>query len=180
MPNIFITADHHFGHKNILKYQARTRPFDSVDVMNEQLIERHNKVVKKKDIVYFVGDFAFMPAEQIKGILSRLNGIKFLVLGNHDRQIRKGDFSEYFNWVKEYAEISIDGKHCVLFHYPIFSWNRMHHGAYHFYGHTHGQIPNLYHGRAMDVGVDTNNMYPHNMREIFSSYENDSNPTAQP
>ena len=106
--------------------------------------------------------------------LKRLNGKKYYIFGNHDKHLRKEKFLQYFEWMKEYAEISIDGKHSILFHYPIFSWNKMHYGSYQFYGHTHGQIPHIYHGRSMDVGVDTNNCYPYNIRKIFEMFKDDS------
>lgn len=54
---IFICGDHHFSHKNIMKYDER--PFSSVAEMNETMIERHNEVVKPNDEVYTVGDFCF-------------------------------------------------------------------------------------------------------------------------
>ena len=82
--------------------------------------------------------------------------------------VKAGDkilFSKYAG-----TEIKIDGKGAILFHFPIHSWNKMHYGVYHFYGHTHGQIPHLYHGRAMDVGLDTNDCHPWNIREIFEMY----------
>lgn len=171
MTEIFLTSDHHFGHKNILNYQPDTRPFDSVEEMNEQLVQRHNEVVKPNDVVYMLGDFAFTSQEQIKEYLQRMNGRKYFIYGNHDRKIRQGDFSEDFVWMKDYAETKINGKSVSLFHYPIHSWNKMHFGAYQFYGHTHGQIPHLYHGRSMDVGVDTHDCYPWNAQEIFEMYD---------
>ena len=37
------TSDHHWGHRNILRYCAATRPFPDVDEMNAQLIARWNE-----------------------------------------------------------------------------------------------------------------------------------------
>lgn len=170
MTEIFLTSDHHFGHKNILKYQPDTRPFSSVEEMNEALVENHNELVKPNDIVYMLGDFAFTSEERAKGYLKRMNGRKYFIYGNHDKNIRKNDFSDEFVWAKDYSETKILGKNVCLFHFPIHSWNKMHYGAYQFYGHTHGQIPHLYHGRSMDVGVDTNKCYPWNASEIFEMY----------
>jgi hypothetical protein len=44
-------------------------------------------------------------------------------------------------------------------HYPILSWDSLHHGGLHLYGHTHGiyeeKLDWIFPGRrAMDVGID--------------------------
>ncbi len=79
---IFITSDHHFNHKNIIKYCAR--PFSSVEQMNSVMIERWNKKVTKEDIVIHLGDFAFGSSEKIGEIRKKLNGTVFLIAGNHE------------------------------------------------------------------------------------------------
>lgn len=77
--NIFVTSDTHYGHANIIKYC--NRPFSSVEEMNEVMIERHNAVVREKDIIYHLGD-VYM---SMKGkFLEKLTGRKRLILGNHD------------------------------------------------------------------------------------------------
>lgn len=169
MTEIYITSDQHFNHKNILRYQAKTRPFDSIEEMNEGLIERHNELVKPTDHVYYLGDFAFAGKQKTEETLQRLNGRKFYIFGNHDKVMKKMD--HHFDWMKYYHETKIDGNSVVMFHFPIFSWNKIMHGSYHFYGHSHGQIPHMYHGKSMDIGVDTNNCYPYNIREIFKEFE---------
>jgi len=81
MNNTYFAGDHHFGHANILTFC--NRPFDTIEEHNEYLVEQHNKVVGKKDTVWFLGDVAF-GKDNLKYIL-RMNGLKRLVLGNHDR-----------------------------------------------------------------------------------------------
>jgi calcineurin-like phosphoesterase family protein len=85
----FFTSDTHFGHANIIKYCDR--PFKHADGspnvphMNEALIENWNSVVHDGDVVYHLGDVALGPSDQWDRVLSRLNGYKILVIGNHDR-----------------------------------------------------------------------------------------------
>ena len=84
--NIFFTSDLHFGHGNIIKYCRRS--FDSVDAMNDALIENWNARVQHDDMVYVLGDMFFCDASAARGIMHRLHGTKRLVLGNHDKLIR--------------------------------------------------------------------------------------------
>lgn len=149
---IWFTSDNHFFHKSILKFCPDTRGgARDIEEMNELMIAKWNSQVAKKDIVYTLGDFSFGNSEDTVKILRRLNGIKHLIKGNHDYWIN-GDSKTYFESISEYKEIKIDGKPIVMFHYPIFEWNKMHYGSYHLFGHVHGNctVP----GRAMDVGVD--------------------------
>ncbi len=44
---IFITADHHFHHKNIIEYCGR--PFKTVEEMDKIMTEKWNKKVGRKD-----------------------------------------------------------------------------------------------------------------------------------
>jgi hypothetical protein len=55
MPNIWFTADFHFGHSNIIRYCNRA--FRNVEEMDQTILERLNASVKANDILYFLGDF---------------------------------------------------------------------------------------------------------------------------
>ena len=84
---VFVTADNHFFHKNIIKYCHR--PFNSVREMNEYMIKKWNKKVSKDDLVFHLGDFALTRNQkQLEGIRRRLNGTIILIPGNHDRPRR--------------------------------------------------------------------------------------------
>lgn len=161
---MWITSDTHFFHKNILKYNPETRPWNNVDEMNEALIERWNSCVKPNDTIYHLGDFGFAKPQKLEEILKRLNGNIHGVFGNHDRAMRNRHIAKYFVWQKEYAEIKVDGHSICLFHYPIAEWNRAQYGALHMHGHLHSK---RVWGRSMDVGCESNDCYPHNVRTLI-------------
>lgn len=82
---IFFTSDQHFGHDKIIKYC--NRPFENATTMNRELIKRYNFLIKKEDIVYFLGDFSLESSihkEYLRSIVDNLKGEKHLILGNHD------------------------------------------------------------------------------------------------
>jgi len=170
--NYWISSDHHFFHKRILEYQADTRPFNNLDEMHAELIKRHNEKVSPNDMVFFLGDFSFGKAGETLGVLRQMNGIKHFIVGNHDKVILNNQtLRDEFVWVKDIHELKIPNYTkkfgpIVLCHYPIYSWNRMHYGAPHFYGHTHGSIPVLHDGQARDIGADTSDCYPLNIIEL--------------
>lgn len=86
MSEIFFTADHHFGNKNII--QLADRPFRTLEHMEETLIQRHNSVVGHDDEVWFLGDFALTSEAEMASYLARLHGRKYLIPGNHDACFR--------------------------------------------------------------------------------------------
>jgi len=80
--NIWVISDTHFNHDKIIEYY--NRPFTSVQKMNSCMVERWNSVVRDGDYVYHLGDVYMGDREEADRILSKLNGSKRLVLGNHD------------------------------------------------------------------------------------------------
>ena len=96
--NIFFTADHHFGHANIIKFTER--PFTSLEEMNEELIKRWNEKVSTKDEVYHLGDLSLGNADFTKEVLDRLNGKIYLIKGNHDKSTLS--YPKRFEWIKDY------------------------------------------------------------------------------
>jgi len=104
MGNVYLTADLHFFHANVIKYCDR--PYGSVEEMNQALIDNWNSVVTDDDTVYVLGDFslAFRPVEIFT---QRLNGLKYLIAGNHDfchsynKKSRNGRQDE---WIKKYND----------------------------------------------------------------------------
>ena len=84
--------------------------------------------------------------------------------GNHDKETRK--LTDAFSWLNNIAEISIHGQPIVLCHYFMRVWNRSNHGAWHLYGHSHGNLPDITGSLSMDVGVDTHDFRPWYFDEV--------------
>jgi len=184
--NIWFTSDTHFGHKNIVRGTSgwdltgshqSTRDFDTLEEHNYALLKSINSVVKSDDILYHLGDWSFGGHENIKRFRDQINCREIhLIFGNHDQHIEPSD-SPYrglfasCNYVKQIS-VNVDRKFGVvgkqkffLSHYSHRVWNQSHHGIIHLYGHSHNTLPGL--GRSMDVGVDTNNLFPYHIDEIM-------------
>jgi calcineurin-like phosphoesterase family protein len=152
----WITSDLHFGHTNIMKFCPETRGhFKDVAHMNEEMVRMWNAMVQPGDLVYILGDVAFMSASDAAKILMRLNGDKILIEGNHDRKTLKDhSFRSCFVEIHKYLDISYNGTKVVMFHYPIMEWDQMHRGSVHFYGHLHQNASGLERYRARNAGWD--------------------------
>ncbi len=143
----FFTSDSHFGHKNII--QLCNRPFSDSSEMDQAMIESWNSVVGPRDVVYHLGDFSMLPPDKISEILKKLNGVKRLIIGNHDKDPRVIP-----EWASKrlMAEVSVDGHKLFLCHYPMREWPGMWKGVIHLYGHVHGNLMPA--PGSMDVGAD--------------------------
>ena len=152
----WITSDLHFGHKRIKEFCPETRGrFRDVDHMREVMISEWNESVAQEDVVYMLGDVAFLPAVDAVAIMQRLNGRKILIEGNHDRKLLNDPpFRRCFESVHSYLRLTHNGQLVIMFHYPILEWDQMHRGAVHFYGHVHGKPTGLEQYRARDAAFD--------------------------
>ncbi len=162
----WFTADTHFGHANIIRYC--NRPFESVEAMDDALIENINRLVAPGDTLYHLGDFAFRTREP-RAYRQRIRcRTVHLILGNHDPRSTEGvvdpEFAALFASVHDLWRIRLPiagmRRPIVLCHYAMRVWDASHHGAWHLFGHSHGTLPDDPHARSWDVGVDNNGYAP--------------------
>lgn len=150
----FFTADEHYHHKNIIKYC--NRPFESVEEMNNCIVERHNDVVSDDDIVVHAGDFCFTSdIAKAMSIKNKLNGKHIFLRGSHDHWMNRGNGRSVFH---EIWEKKIEDHYVVACHYAMRVWPRSHYNSWCVYGHSHGKLKPQ--GKSWDVGVDNNDFYP--------------------
>ncbi len=175
MNKIFFTADTHFGHEPMLHF-GDGRPFDSVEEMNETMIDKWNAKVDNSDRIYIIGDFIWNTVEP-EPILKRLKGNKFLIIGNHDRIGKHNEkiYNKYIEWIKDYFVLKIKNgintpsTKIVLSHYRHAVWDGCHYGSWHLFGHEHGNCGHkevINYPNSLDVGVDTNNFYPYSWEDV--------------
>lgn len=167
----WFSADHHFGHANIIRFCKR--PVLDMRSMIDMLVAKHNERVKPEDNCYFLGDMFWrtLGIDQTLEIFSRLTGKKHYVLGNHEEMV-EGSWAlqNQFVWVKERAFISYPNviHTVVLDHYSGRVWRNSHRGAYQLYGHSHGELPHEPGLLSMDVGVDCIGYAPISLDEVVS------------
>lgn len=100
---IYFISDLHFFHQAIIGYC--NRPFSNADEMAKAIIKSWNKVVKKNDIVWVLGDIAMCGKskfDNLKSLVAALNGDKRLIMGNHDNFKVKDYYELGFNYVSKY------------------------------------------------------------------------------
>lgn len=154
----YFIADTHFKHQNILKLS--NRPFDTIEEHDETLIKNWNDTVKPDDEIYILGDFTMSrKGKDANALLSRLNGKKYLINGNHEHYLNDPEFDmSNYEWVKDYFELRYNKIQFVLFHYPILEWNGFFQKSLHLYGHVHNTREDYFKStldpRAINVGVD--------------------------
>jgi calcineurin-like phosphoesterase family protein len=169
----FFISDTHFGHERILTLGSG-RPFSSIQEHDETIIKRWNEVVKPHDTVIHFGDVALGKIAESLPLIERLNGIKSLIPGNHDRifsgekQKQRIRFQEQYEWVfnggimPEVSRFVIDGKAVMGSHFPYVGDS---HGSDRhadkrpednglplIHGHVHDSWKAS--GRMLNVGVD--------------------------
>lgn len=160
--NTWFTSDWHLSHKNIIKYSRR--PFNSVDHMDQTIIQNYNNRVDADDDVYFLGDFCFhrYKAEEF---LNMLTGKIHFILGNHDTGI-KHLLQTYGESVSEIKVLRYNDVSITLCHYPMQTFNKSHFNSWQLYGHHHRDTSQQMAGKRMNIGVDVHEFQPVNINKV--------------
>jgi len=148
---VFAIGDTHFGHRNVIEFEPVHRPFATIEEHDRELVTRWNATVKPKDTVWHLGDVYF-GGKDAHGVLASLNGLKRLVLGNHDCYPLE-IYQQYFSRIYGAAEY----RHCILTHIPV---NPNQFGRYqrNVHGHTHSK--KLDDPRYICVSVEHHDLRP--------------------
>jgi calcineurin-like phosphoesterase family protein len=134
MPSVFLVSDTHFGHAGVCRFTRSDgctplRPWDDAAEMDEAMVEAWNERVKPNDKVYHLGDVVIN--RKALDIMSRLNGDKVLIRGNHDI-FRDDEYRKYFRELRAYHVMN----GMILSHIPIHEESLGRFGV-NIHGHTH-------------------------------------------
>lgn len=161
---IYFIADPHFNHDREFIYKPRG--FNSVEEMNEAIIERWNSVVGEDDDVYVLGDFFLGTDEKfIKDTITKLHGFIHVIRGNHDTDAKMRLYREGYAYEVSDAEfLKYKKKTFFLSHYPTLTSDLQTEPekyVYNLFGHTHSE-DKFYAGRPYmyNVAADAHNCTP--------------------
>lgn len=163
----FLISDTHFGHKNILTFLTQDgtplrEGFVDIKQHDEVLIDNWNKTVAPTDKIYHLGDVGFKNFGYFSGIMSRLNGTKILIKGNHDN-FKLSQYAQYFKDVRAYHVLD----KCVLSHVPVHPYSV---GRWRLNIHGHLHDNDLNDPKYLNVSVERINYTPIDFEYIRSTY----------
>jgi len=167
----YFTSDEHIGHKAMLYFPEGRHKFSTTSEMEEYIIDKWNSVVTIRDEVYVLGDFAYKCSKRYaESIFWQLNGIKYLIPGNHDNKVAL-KFIDCWRSIDLIKRVSITlpngvEQYLLLSHRPFLSWESK---CWHLHGHTHGKIQELNKGiKRLDVSVELYDYTPISEEQVIN------------
>ncbi len=130
MSERWFISDTHLGHRGILSYEAKHRPFSTLEEHDEAIIENWNNLIRDDDKVFHLGDFCLN--RRSLSMAKRLKGRKVLVMGNHDT-FRPEEYIEA-GFIKLCGALQFENM--ILTHVPVHSQQL----EYRFFANVHGHL----------------------------------------
>lgn len=159
--NKWFISDTHFSHSNIIRYTGR--PFQSVEEMNERLIENWNADIEHQDTVFFLGDFGMGTTDFLTSLCARLQGNKICIRGNHDGTPAKMQRIG-FSLVVESVFVKIGHHKVELVHFP----SHPPPAHFQFHGHVHEKRPNRIVNQQLNLCVEVWDYKPVSEKTLIS------------
>lgn len=147
-----ITSDWHLRHKRLVE-EWFDRPFDTIQSHDDSTITQFNALVGPNDHAIVAGDLVLgIHPDNIRDVLSQLNGKLHLVVGNHDYNVVKR-CSDRFESIQKSLTVTFDDVAFFITHKPQPRWNDVESKkTYHLHGHCHGK--STFMTNRLDIGVD--------------------------
>ncbi len=126
---VFITSDTFFGRK----LNAVSNGFETLEEMEDRIIENWNQKVKPNDIVYHLGNFGWDPISSESSII-HLNGTIFFVGGEYDKHLSENSLVKVGKHHLLPVIAEIPKLNLVLSHWPLENWLGKSEGTIHIHG----------------------------------------------
>lgn len=172
MPEIWFTADLHFGHELVAGHRGFRTAEELPDVAAHDLaiIDMWEDLVSPRDQVWVLGDLDVGQPKKSLPRLKVLPGTKHLIPGNHDRchparrrsHAYQRGYLEVFDSVQLAARRKMAGRNVLMSHFPYTAdreemrypqWRLPDCGDFLLHGHTHSS--DWWTGpREINVGLD--------------------------
>ena len=151
MAAVFLVSDTHFGHAGVCRFTdsvtgEKIRPWTDPAEMDEEMVKRWNETVRPNDKVYHLGDVVIN--RKALSIMSRLNGDKVLIRGNHDI-FRDEEYRQYFRELRAYHVMY----GMILSHIPIHEQSLGRFGT-NIHGHLHTGRVQIRGFNGKPMGID--------------------------
>ena len=164
----FFTADSHFSLIDTTIIPRDFRPFESLDEMNQKIIEFWNNDAHVDDVIYHLGDFVNyncfdnLNFRDYFDFVKKINAKVILIMGNNEEKILKKEFHGEFAQFKKFLiekgfyevyehglDVKIGENNYFLTHRPI---DAKMESKYNLFGHIHkcGFVKKF----GFNVGVD--------------------------
>ena len=165
---IYLTSDFHFCHNKEFLFQGRG--FETIDEMNKAIIQNVNSIVMPEDILIIAGDCMLNDNEKGIECLKQLNGIKKLVIGNHDTDNRIKRYKEenIFEEIGYAIRFRYKKESFYISHYPRYTSNTDKKQVINLYGHLHSKTKiNQINPQGIHIGLDSNDLKPISIEECY-------------
>ena len=144
--------------------------------MHQHMLKTHNNRVKPEDTVWNLGDVSLLPPEfvgKVRKCVSKFNGVKHLVLGNHDKWRTTLYENAGFLTTHTVMWFERDGFKFYLAHDPaVYTAIQNEENAVLLCGHIHQLFTHLLPDkRIINVGVDVWDFKPVEYKTILNLLE---------
>jgi len=159
---VWFTSDFHLGHNNIRNLCSR--PYQSVEEMDDNLIENVNEAAKENHELFFLGDFSLCRKDRLKRYMERIVcRKKTLIVGNHDTMRPQWYVENGWQLASPYPLVVLGS--IILSHrmQPLPPESAF----FNLFGHVHNHMPHRPDPRHMNVSCDVTDFRPVNLEYVL-------------
>lgn len=167
---VFVTSNQQFGRPSAIK--AYRRPFESLDEMNQELVNAWNSVVSPEDIVYVLGNFAWDP-ETSEVVIKNLNGDIVVISGEFDKATADiamtlgfDDIDFLYNAIEYHPEANV-----VMSYWPLTDWPKKSRGSYSIIGHPSPKYKTNHKTRIINCACDNWEYKPVEVTKLIELFD---------